>query len=76
MLVACQGFGQAPPLAGNWAGTLEAGAARLRLVLHVTAGESGLTAKIDSVDQGATGIPVTTVNAAGRRRASAGLQTL
>ena len=65
MLAACPGFAQAPPLAGNWAGTLEAGAARLRLVLHVTAGESGLTAKIDSVDQGAMGIPVTTITQQG-----------
>jgi hypothetical protein len=65
MLAAGPGFAQAPPLAGNWAGTLEAGAARLRLVLHVTAGESGLTAKIDSVDQGAMGIPVTTVTQQG-----------
>ncbi len=65
MLAACPGFAQAPPLAGNWAGTLEAGAARLRLVLHVTAGASGLTAKIDSVDQGAMGIPVTTITQQG-----------
>jgi len=64
-LFVCSAFAQAPPLAGNWAGTLEAGAARLRMVLHVTAGASGLTANIDSVDQGAMGIPVTTITQQG-----------
>ncbi|MBI4876463.1 MAG: alpha/beta hydrolase [Acidobacteria bacterium] len=56
---------QSSPLAGDWSGTLEAGAARLRLVLHVAASDSGLTAKLDSVDQGAMGIPVTTVSEQG-----------
>ncbi len=49
-------------LAGDWQGTLSAGSAELRLVLHVTAARDGsLTATLDSVDQGAFGIPVTTV---------------
>ncbi len=49
-------------LAGDWQGTLSAGSVQLRLVLHVTATKDGsLTATMDSVDQGAYGIPITTV---------------
>jgi hypothetical protein len=49
-------------LAGDWQGTLSAGSVQLRLVLHVTAAKDGsLTATLDSVDQGAYGIPVTSV---------------
>ena len=49
-------------LAGDWQGTLNAGGVQLRLVLHVTAAKDGsMTATLDSVDQGAYGIPVTTV---------------
>jgi len=58
-------FAQAPLLEGDWAGTLQAGAARLRLVLHITKSEAGLAAKLDSVDQGAMGIPVTAVTQQG-----------
>ena len=50
-------------LAGNWQGTLSAGGAQLRLVLHITAGKDGaLTATLDSVDQGAYGIPVSAIS--------------
>ncbi|HMG85155.1 MAG TPA: hypothetical protein VK574_05405 [Terracidiphilus sp.] len=49
-------------IAGDWAGTLKAGPAELRLVLHITAAKDGsLTATLDSVDQGANGIPINTV---------------
>ena len=49
-------------LAGDWQGTLSAGSVQLRLVLHVTANKDGsLAATLDSVDQGAYGIPVTIV---------------
>ena len=49
-------------LAGDWQGRLSAGSVQLRLVLHVTATKDGsLTATMDSVDQGAYGIPVSTV---------------
>ncbi|MGA8088210.1 MAG: hypothetical protein WCA10_12945 [Terracidiphilus sp.] len=49
----------APPIAGDWSGTLNVGAAQLRLVLHLAAAKDGsLTATLDSVDQGANGIPV------------------
>jgi hypothetical protein len=49
-------------VAGDWQGTLSAGSVQLRLILHVTAAKDGsLTATLDSVDQSAYGIPVTTV---------------
>jgi CubicO group peptidase (beta-lactamase class C family) len=55
----CQAQSQ---IAGDWHGTLSAGGAQLHLVLHITAAKDGsLTAALDSVDQGAKGIPVTTV---------------
>ncbi|HEX5219562.1 MAG TPA: hypothetical protein VFZ59_08330 [Verrucomicrobiae bacterium] len=43
---------------GNWQGTLDTGAAKLRLVFKITkrAG-GGLSAKMDSIDQGARDIP-------------------
>lgn len=49
-------------LAGDWQGTLSAGGAELRLVLHLTAGKDGaLTGTLDSVDQGALGIAVSSI---------------
>ncbi|WP_348262729.1 hypothetical protein P8935_23430 [Telmatobacter sp. DSM 110680] len=51
-----------PAIAGDWAGTLTAGPAQLRLVLHITAAKDGsLSATLDSIDQGANGIPINTV---------------
>jgi len=50
----------AQDVAGDWHGTLNAGGTDLRLVLHIAKGENGtLKATLDSVDQGANGIPVT-----------------
>lgn len=51
----------AQEIAGDWLGTLEAGAMRLRLVLHIINTDTGLTATLDSPDQGARGIPVTKI---------------
>jgi pimeloyl-ACP methyl ester carboxylesterase len=51
----------APPKApaGEWTATLEAGGARLRLVLHLTpAPGGGWTGTLDSLDQGARGLPL------------------
>jgi hypothetical protein len=62
--------GEAPPapkpaapsdIDGDWQGTLNAGGTSLRLVVHIVNTEAGLTATMDSLDQGAMGIPVTTV---------------
>jgi fermentation-respiration switch protein FrsA (DUF1100 family) len=49
-------------IAGDWQGTLHAGGAELHLALHIAAAKDGtLSATLDSIDQGANGIPVTTV---------------
>ncbi|MDR3738459.1 MAG: serine hydrolase [Terracidiphilus sp.] len=46
-------------IAGDWNGVLNAGGAQLHLVLHIAQAQDGsLTATLDSVDQGANGIPV------------------
>lgn len=51
--------GEEKGLVGNWEGTLKAGSIRLRLVFRASADEKGgLSATMDSPDQGATGIPV------------------
>jgi len=47
---------------GNWLGTLDAGGAKLRLLFKITQPSGGaLTAKLDSLDQGASDIPVNTI---------------
>ena len=48
---------EAPPFEGNWLGNLPAGPANLRLALHLVQSPGGLTARMDSLDQGALGIP-------------------
>ena len=49
----------APSLAGAWQGELHAGAVTLRLRINLSATPTGdLTATLDSIDQGANGIPV------------------
>ena len=53
-------------VAGDWAGVLKAGGADLHLVLHITKADDGvLKATLDSTDQGATGIPVSSVELTG-----------
>ena len=53
-------------LTGDWQGTLSAGGAELRLVLHITAGkDGGLAATLDSIDQSALGIPVSSISLQG-----------
>jgi len=46
---------------GDWLGTLDTGMGTLRLVLHIINTEDGLTATMDSPDQNAKGIPVTSI---------------
>jgi pimeloyl-ACP methyl ester carboxylesterase len=54
---------QAPDIAGSWEGTLETPSGKLRLRIHVARQPDGaLSAKMDSVDQGANGIPITTIS--------------
>jgi len=53
---------RAQDIAGDWQGTLNAGGAELRLVLHITKAANGeLKATLDSIDQNADGIPVKSV---------------
>ena len=50
-------------VAGNWHGTLDTGMAKLRLLFKISkAAEGKLTAKLDSLDQGANDIPVDSVS--------------
>lgn len=50
-------------LAGDWQGTLKPAGAELRLVLHITKADDGSwKGTLDSVDQGANGIPVTSIS--------------
>ena len=52
----------AQDITGDWNGTLKPGGAELRLVLHITKNADGsLKATLDSIDQGANGIPVNAV---------------
>ena len=43
---------------GAWNGVLDVQGTRLRIIFHVARTDSGFTSKMDSPDQGATGIPV------------------
>jgi pimeloyl-ACP methyl ester carboxylesterase len=56
---------QGQDLDGTWQGTLDTGAMKIRLVLHLSSGEDGLTATVDSPDQGANGLPVSLVKREG-----------
>lgn len=49
-------------IAGDWQGTLDTGAGKLHLILHITKTADGsLKATLDSVDQNAKGIPVSSI---------------
>lgn len=61
LLTACAASAQ--DIAGDWTGTLHAGVADLHLVLHITKADGGsLAATLDSVDQAANGIPVSSIS--------------
>ena len=63
-LIAAAGLAQAQTnnVAGDWHGTLSAGGAELRLVLHVTkAADGSLKANLDSIDQPGANIPVSSI---------------
>lgn len=51
--------------AGDWIGTLDLGAMKLRIVFHISNASDGLKAAIDSPDQNATGLPVSSVELSG-----------
>jgi len=50
---------------GDWLGTLDTGMGKLRLLLHIANSEDGLTATMDSLDQGANGLPVNSITRTG-----------
>ena len=50
---------------GAWAGTLDVGGTKLHTVFHITNTADGLTATMDSPDQGAYGLPATSVTRTG-----------
>ncbi|MCU0467226.1 MAG: alpha/beta hydrolase [Arcicella sp.] len=60
ILIATPIFSQ--DITGPWNGTLNVGAAKLRVVLNLTKNDSVYKATLDSPDQGAKGIPVQTVD--------------
>ena len=49
-------------ITGTWSGNLPETVGKLKVVLHVTSSESGLSAKMDSPDQNSFGIPVTSIS--------------
>jgi pimeloyl-ACP methyl ester carboxylesterase len=58
--------GPKSPFAGDWAGTLDAGM-KLRLVVHLVNIDGVWSGTMDSIDQGASGIPFTVVTVDGRK---------
>ena len=61
MVLAAQA--QPPDVVGDWQGTLKTGAVSLRIALHFSKADDGtLKATMDSLDQGAMGIPVTSIS--------------
>ncbi len=55
-----------PVFVGNWLGSMDTGAAKLRVVFHVTAGAGGgLEATFDSLDQNLAGAPVRDIRVTG-----------
>lgn len=52
-------------VAGDWIGTLDLGALKLRIVFHIINAPDGLKANIDSPDQNATSLPVSSVQVSG-----------
>lgn len=53
----------APPIVGDWQGTLSTGSSSLRVVLHVTQNkDEKLEGTVDSPDQGATGIAISSIS--------------
>jgi pimeloyl-ACP methyl ester carboxylesterase len=62
LLIAAACSAQAPSIVGDWRGSLRAPGSELRLALHVTKSADGsLHATLDSLDQGALGIPVSAI---------------
>jgi pimeloyl-ACP methyl ester carboxylesterase len=52
---------KAEDVAGDWIGAIDIGAMKLRIVFHITSTPDGLKATIDSPDQNAADLPVSSV---------------
>ena len=58
----------AQTIVGDWIGTLHSGGANLRLLVHISRGTDGsLKAHMDSLDQNATAIPISSIELKGSR---------
>jgi hypothetical protein len=63
LMLTAAGWAHAQDIAGDWKGVLNAGGSELHLALHITKAADGtLKATLDSVDQGANGIPVSSIS--------------
>lgn len=51
---------------GDWKGTLDAGVAKLDLVLHISRKDGALSATLDSPDQGANGLAIESISVTGK----------
>jgi hypothetical protein len=61
-LVAAAVGAQAQDISGDWQGSLKVGPAELHLLVHISKISDGsLTATMDSLDQGAMGIPISAI---------------
>lgn len=59
-------YAQTPGMEGTWQGTLDTGAIKLRMGLHISKNGTGeFASKLDSIDQGAMGIPVKKTDVSG-----------
>ena len=56
---ALPGRGSLAHLEGDWDGKLDAGALKLRIILHVHTQDGATQASVDSPDQNANGLPAT-----------------
>jgi len=68
MTLAGVAYPQTPSVVGLWQGTLDAGALKMRLAVHIVANENGgLTSTLDSLDQNVSGIPVQQTTLSGNK---------
>lgn len=50
---------------GDWQGTLKVGPGELRLIVHIKTSGAGFAGSMDSIDQGANGIPIPSISVTG-----------
>lgn len=71
MLLFVTAFSFSQDISGKWNGLLKFTGGQLRLSINIAKSETGYTATMDSPDQGASNIPVTTITFAGNELAFA-----